>query len=76
MPGGVRVRSRAEYIIATKLEATGIPYEYKPRLPHTDGESKTCFIYPDFHQHEHSLYVENDVFMEKVRAVIGDNDAR
>jgi hypothetical protein len=57
-PGGVRVRSRAEYIIATKLEAAGIPFEYEPRLPYTDDEGKTRFIHPDFHLYEHDLYVE------------------
>lgn len=57
-PGGVRVRSRAEYIIATKLEAAGIPFEYEPRLPYTDDEGRTRFIHPDFHLYEHELYVE------------------
>jgi len=56
--GGVRVRSRAEYIIATKLEAAGIPFEYEPRLPYNDGEGKTRFIHPDFYLYEHNLYVE------------------
>jgi hypothetical protein len=57
-PGGVRVRSRAEYIIATKLEAAGIPFEYEPRLPYTDDEGKTRFIHPDLYLYEHELYVE------------------
>ena len=56
--GGVRVRSRAEYIIATKLEAEGIPFEYEPRLPYTDGAGRTRFIHPDFYLYEHDLYVE------------------
>jgi len=54
----VRVRSRAEYIIATKFEAAGIRFEYEPRLPYTDSESRTRFIHPDFHLYEHGLYVE------------------
>jgi hypothetical protein len=57
-PGGVRVRSRAEYIIATKLEAAGIRFEYEPRLPYTDDAGKTRFIHPDFYLYEHGLYVE------------------
>lgn len=115
-PGGVRVRSRAEYIIATKLEAAGIPFEYEPRLLYNDGEGRTRFIHPDFYLYEHDLYmeywgrddpeyvesrrfkervyerlaaqrgvrvlhleagdVENDVFVGKVQAVIGNNDTR
>jgi hypothetical protein len=57
-PGGVRVRSKAEYVIATKLEAAGIPFEYEPRLPYTDSEGNTRFIHPDFFLFEHGLYVE------------------
>jgi len=57
-PGGVRARSRAEYIIATKLEAAGIPFEYEPRLPYTDDDGHTRFIHPDFYLYEHDLYVE------------------
>lgn len=57
-PGGVRVRSRAEYIIATKLEAAGIPFEYEPRLAYRDDQGRTCFIHPDFCLYEHELYVE------------------
>ncbi len=57
-PGGVRVRSRAEYIIATKLEAAGIRFEYEPRLPYTDEQGRTRFIHPDFYLYEHGLYVE------------------
>jgi hypothetical protein len=56
-PGGVRVRSRAEYIIATKLEAAGIGFEYEPKLPYTDEQGRTRFIHPDFHLYEHKLYV-------------------
>jgi len=54
----VRIRSRTEYIIATKLGAAGIPYEYEPRLPYTDGEGRTRFIHPDFYLYERDLYVE------------------
>jgi len=57
-PGGVHVRSRAEYIIATKLEAAGIPFEYEPRLPYTDDDGHARFIHPDFYLYEHDLYVE------------------
>jgi len=57
-PGGVRVRSKSEYIIATKLEAAGIRFEYEPRLPYTTDEGETRFIHPDFHLYEHNLYVE------------------
>lgn len=57
-PGGVRVRSRAEYIIATKLEAAGIRFEYEPRLPYTDEQGRTRFIHPDFYLYEHGLHVE------------------
>lgn len=54
----MRVRSRAEYIIATKLEAAGIRFEYEPRLPYTDDDVHTRFIHPDFYLYEHDLYVE------------------
>lgn len=57
-PGGVRVRSRAEYIIATKLEAAHIGFEYEPRLPYKDEHARTQFIHPDFYLYEHNLYVE------------------
>ena len=106
----------AEYIIATKLEAAGIPFEYEPRLPYTDDEGRTRFIHSDFYLYEHGLYVEywgrddpeyvesrrfkegvyerlaarrgirvlhleagdveDDVFMEKVRAAVGNDDMR
>lgn len=57
-PGGVHVRSRAEYIIATKLEAANIAFEYEPRLPYRDEQGRTRFIHPDFYLYEHGLYVE------------------
>jgi hypothetical protein len=57
-PGGVRVRSRAEYIIATKLEAAVILFAYEPRLPYRDKQGRTRFIHPDFYLYEHDLYVE------------------
>ena len=115
-PGGVRVRSKSEYIIATKLEAAGIRFEYEPRLAYTTDEGKTRFIHPDFYLYEHGLYVEywgrsdpdyvesrqfreqvyerlatqrgirvlhleagdveNDVFVGKVKAVMGSNGAK
>lgn len=54
----MRVRSRAEYIIATKLEAADIVFEYEPRLPYRDDQGRTRFIHPDFYLYEHELYVE------------------
>lgn len=56
--GGVRVRSRAEYIIATKLEDANIAFEYEPRLAYRDEDKQTHFIHPDFYLFEHNLYVE------------------
>ena len=55
--GGVKVRSRAEYIIATTLESNNIHFEYEPKLPYRDGD-RTRYIHPDFHLYEHDLYVE------------------
>ena len=52
------VRSRAEYIIATKPEAAGIAFEYEARLAYRDDEGRTRFIHPDFHLYGHGLYVE------------------
>lgn len=57
-PGGVRVRSRAEYIIATMLESAGYGFEYEARLPYRDEQGQTRFIHPDFYLFEHNLYVE------------------
>jgi hypothetical protein len=55
---GVRVRSRAEYIIATKLEDANLAFEYEPRLAYRDEVGQTRFIHPDFYLFEHNLYVE------------------
>lgn len=55
---GARVRSRAEYVIATKLEDADIAFEYEPRLAYRDEDGQTRFIHPDFHLFESNLYVE------------------
>lgn len=57
-PGGVRVRSRGEYIIATTLESRDIAFEYEARLAYRDDDGRTKYIHPDFHLYEHNLYVE------------------
>ena len=57
-PMGTRVRSKSEYIIATRLEDAGIAYEYEPKLPYKDDQGRTRFIHPDFYLYEHGLYIE------------------
>ena len=32
-----------------KVEATGVHFEYEPRLPYTDDQGRTRFIHPDFY---------------------------
>lgn len=57
-PQGVRVRSRAEHMIASTLEAHNIGYDYEARLAYRDASGKTKYLHPDFHLYEHDLYVE------------------
>jgi hypothetical protein len=57
-PSGLNVRSKAEYVIATKLEDADIGFQYEPHLAYRDQQGRTRFIHPDFYLYEHNLYVE------------------
>ncbi len=57
-PDGTRVRSRADYIVATWLHQHGIVYQYQVPLPYRDERGGNAYIHPDFYLYEHNIYVE------------------
>jgi superfamily II DNA/RNA helicase len=59
-PGGQRVRSKDEYLIALQLEVNEdtAAFDYEPKLAYRDDKGRTRYIHPSFHLYEKNLYVE------------------
>lgn len=55
---GVKVRSRAEYIIATQLLDNGIPFTYEPPVYYSDEKGDVQTLHPDFLLVAHNIYLE------------------
>lgn len=52
------VRSRAEFIIATKLAERGLDFYYERAFAYLDGKSRVKYLHPDFFLPEYDLYLE------------------
>jgi hypothetical protein len=57
LPDGRRVRSRGEFIIATRLVSEGINFDIETPIPYTKN-GQTRRIHPDFYLYDYNLYLE------------------